>query len=119
MGTNYYLHHPQETCPCCGQVVHNPLHLGKSSGRWAFTFQGNRDSERGMVITTFEEWFRRAAQLLSEGWVLKDEYQEIYDLTSLVGEIEQSLVWMRLMPEPHGEFWVDRNDYVFCGRPFS
>lgn len=38
MGTNYYA--KNKTCPMCGQST-NPIHIGKSSGGWQFSFQYN------------------------------------------------------------------------------
>lgn len=50
MGTNYYLHQ-QPDCECCGRPF-EPLHIGKSSGGWAFALHVMPDDN----VTTLDDW---------------------------------------------------------------
>src|SRR5690349_11552573 len=59
MGTNYYLTREQNRCECCGRAdTLEELHIGKSSGGWAFKLRIHR--EEG--INSLDDWIKRWSQ---------------------------------------------------------
>lgn len=85
MGTNYYAHTGRkEVCECCGQATDNPevLHIGKSSGGWAFGLHSI--PERG--LTSLEAWL----DLLElPGCTIENEYGEVISAHQMRGVIKQ------------------------------
>ena len=67
MGTNYYLHEKPD-CSCCGRPF-EPLHIGKSSGGWAFSLHVMPED----CINTLDDW----RELWSKkGAFIRNEYGE-------------------------------------------
>ena len=64
MGTNYYV--AENHCECC-ERYDEAYHIGKSSGGWAFTFQGYR-AER---LVSWPQW----KEFLKDKMIM-DEYGE-------------------------------------------
>ena len=75
MGTNYYLH--QNVCPHCGRSD-EPIHIGKSSFGWTFSFRGYRKEWQyeslGKPIVSEDDWRSFIDAQVAAGAVLKDEY---------------------------------------------
>jgi hypothetical protein len=68
MGTNYYLTEQANICEHCGRGdVVDELHIGKSSGGWAFALRVHPDED----INSLDDWVRRWEQPLA---VIKDGY---------------------------------------------
>lgn len=79
MGTNYYAKRIQNVCPACGRGDESEtIHIGKSSAGWCF----------GLHVTDalpdLEAWKR---YLSLPGIVIKNEYEEILTLASLLDVI--------------------------------
>lgn len=70
MGTNYYLHKKNDTCPTCGHRE-TPLHIGKSSAGWCFSLHVYPE----MGINDLPDWVERWS---APDVVIRDEYgQEV------------------------------------------
>jgi len=76
MGTNYYV--AKNLCECCNRYD-TEYHIGKSSGGWAFTFQGY-PAER---LTSWEAW-----KAFLKDQIIMDEYHERKDYDWFVHYIE-------------------------------
>jgi hypothetical protein len=75
MGTNYYLH---KKCLCGEATIGEPIHLGKSSAGWAFSFRGYTyptiyDTLPGPVkaVESIEQW---EDLVRLPGYTIMDEY---------------------------------------------
>ena len=75
MGTNFYAY--TEACECCGRGD-EPLHIGKSSAGWKFSFQGYPDHDP--PLTSWKAWreFLVNLQIRDEygGTITLEELQE-------------------------------------------
>lgn len=67
MGTNYYLHQKPD-CECCGRPF-EPLHIGKSSGGWAFALHVMPEDG----ISSLDDW---RALWAADGAFIRNEYGE-------------------------------------------
>lgn len=79
MGTNFYLHAAPSVCSACGHDSRpEPIHIGKSSVGWHFSFQTTE-------YKTEEAWYEAIAALEEkQGWIA-DEYGKRISL----GELKQ------------------------------
>ena len=124
MGTNYYV--VENVCECCNRYDEK-YHIGKSSGGWAFSFQGYKYDG----LTSWQKW---KEYLLDKK--IYDEYHELIDYDWFVEYVEgmkapnfirengrKNLVhndegrkegWFN--PEYD---WDDPQGYSFCSREFS
>lgn len=80
MGNNYYWH-GTPACPTCGRRD-EPMHIGKSSAGWRFSFQGYPD--RDPPIMTWQAW----KQHLQAGGEIIDEYGHVLHWDAFVGLVE-------------------------------
>ncbi len=86
MGTNYYWHKkvPVEgatTCPTCGHcpsIPMDPVHIGKSSVGWTFSFHATDD------IRSWKAW---REELQTPG-IIKDEYGDLCTFEEFVEMID-------------------------------
>lgn len=76
MGTNYYV--AKNHCDCCNRYDEE-YHIGKSSGGWAFSFQGY-PAER---LTSWKAW-----KEFLKNQTIMDEYGERINYESFVVMIE-------------------------------
>ena len=76
MGTNYYV--AKNTCECCKRYDEE-YHIGKSSGGWAFSFQGYPWNK----LTSWQKW----KEFLKDQ-VIVDEYGERVDYDWFVYMVE-------------------------------
>lgn len=74
MDTNYYWH-SQPDCDCCGRP-HAPLHIGKSSGGWAFAL--HVIPEQG--IHSLDDWRARWAM---PGSFIRDDHGELVSVKEM------------------------------------
>ena len=124
MGTNYYV--AKNKCDCCNRYDEE-YHIGKSSGGWAFSFQGYKYD--GLVSWKHYKEFLRDK-------IIMDEYGERIDYDWFVHFIET--VKSPSFVNPNGnknaihnesgrkagyfnpEYdWDDEDGYSFCAREFS
>jgi hypothetical protein len=88
MGTNYYLHKENDTCPTCGHKE-APLHIGKSSAGWCFALAVYPDDG----IRDLPNWIERWS---AEGVLIRDEYgQDVTpaEMLEVVTERSCSVPW--------------------------
>jgi hypothetical protein len=78
MGTNYYV--KENHCECCKRYD-TPLHIGKSSGGWSFSFHGYR--ELGLI-----SWPAWKFYLFSTNATIVDEYGQDMPYAEFVEMIE-------------------------------
>jgi hypothetical protein len=78
MGTNYYV--KENHCECCGRYD-TPLHIGKSSWGWSFSFHGYR--ELGLI-----SWRAWKFYLFSTNATIVDEYGQDMPYAEFVEMIE-------------------------------
>lgn len=126
MGTNYYV--AKNFCECCHRYDEE-YHIGKSSGGWAFTFQGY-PAER---LTSWKSW-----KEFLKNQIIMDEYREriSYDWFVAFVENEKSpnYTWgenrKNLSHNAAGKEgsypwfdpkydWDDEDGYSFSSREFS
>jgi len=129
MGTNYYV--ASNHCECCDRYDEE-YHIGKSSGGWAFSFQGYR-AER---LVSWQAW----KEFLKDK-VIMDEYGERIDYDWFVQYIESEKApgFIRPNGKPNLQHndegrkpnesgytwfnpeydWDDPEGYAFCSREFS
>jgi hypothetical protein len=126
MGTNYYV--AKNLCECCNRYDEE-YHIGKSSGGWAFTFQGYP----AVRLTSWKAW----KEFLKDQ-VIMDEYHERIDYDWFVQYIEgpkaptfvneqgrknlhhNNYVKENQYPYFNPEYdWDDSDGYAFSTREFS
>lgn len=126
MGTNYYV--AKNLCECCNRYDEE-YHIGKSSGGWAFSFQGYRE-ERLVSWKAWKEFLKNQ--------IIKDEYGdtmpyedfvtmvETYKAPGYVNEngrknLQHNEVGKKdKYPWFNPEYdWDDEDGYSFCSREFS
>lgn len=102
MGTNYYWHEREpRTCETCGHADKpEPLHIGKSSAGWTFSFQVY--PERG--INCGADWIAK----FSTGGRIEDEYGQTFTAEQMRSKIEAK----RSEPNNHAEIYA-HVDYSF------
>ena len=111
MGTNYYFH--RNTCEHCKRSD-EPVHIGKSSGGWTFSFQGFRSEDDPLgVIKSEADWRRVIAE--SDGEIF-DEYGARVGVTEFWRMVEAKRT------APNNQTTYCRNDphhsrygYKVCG----
>lgn len=106
MGTNYYLHQ-KDPCKHCGRAYES-LHIGKSSGGWAFALHVDPEN----YINTLDDWRR----LWNEpGTYIYDEDNEVISIEEMERCITQRGKNLR-RHDLHDGFCVGRGegtwDYV-------
>jgi len=111
MGTNYYVK-DAPPCPTCKQGG-TEIHLGKSSGGWAFHFQYN-GGEYYKTIVEMREWLR-SKQIWNE-YEEKVSFDEFWDLVEAKQEEfeESKKHWDE---HPGNTFYIDGycfSDHEFC-----
>jgi len=112
MGTNYY--HETNVCEHCGKGE-NPVHIGKSSAGWTFSWHGTDE------LRSCSDWFVR----LEAGGVIRDEYGDVMRLEDFRNLVEAK----RKAPHSHvreaRRLWPDMNNWEdedgcsFSGYEFS
>jgi hypothetical protein len=125
MGTNYYV--AKNLCDCCKRYDEE-YHIGKSSGGWAFTFQGYKYD--GLVSWKYYKEFLQDK-------IIMNEYGERIDYDWFVHFIETVKSPSYVNPDngnknhlhndaarKSGYFnpehdWVDEDGYSFSDREFS
>jgi hypothetical protein len=125
MGTNYYV--AKNLCDCCKRHDEE-YHIGKSSGGWAFTFQGYKYD--GLVSWKYYKEFLQDK-------IIMNEYGERIDYDWFVHFIETVKSPSYVNPDngnknhlhndaarKSGYFnpehdWVDEDGYSFSDREFS
>lgn len=126
MGTNYYV--AKNLCECCNRYDEE-YHIGKSSGGWAFSFQGY-PAER---LTSWKAW-----KEFLKNQIIMDEYGERINYESFVHMIETYKAPGYVNEngrknQQHNEAgkndkypwfnpeydWDDEDGYSFCSREFS
>lgn len=81
MSTNYYFNPQREACLTCERSF-EPLHIGKLSGGWEFTFAGHEK----LGILTFADW----RVVLQTGGTIVDEYGRAVSLDDFVALVKAS-----------------------------
>lgn len=126
MGTNYYV--AKNLCECCNRYDEE-YHIGKSSGGWAFSFQGY-PAER---LTSWKAW-----KEFLKNQIIKDEYGDTMSYEDFVqmietykapGYVNENVRKNRQHNEAgkndkypwfNPEYdWDDEDGYSFCSREFS
>jgi hypothetical protein len=81
MGTNYYLH--RHVCDKCGRSD-EPIHIGKRSGGWTFSFRGYRNAweadQLGRTLTREQDWRDFLESETAKGSGIQNEYGEAISL---------------------------------------
>ena len=104
MGTNYYL--LTEVCEHCNRGV-GEIHLGKSSGGWAFSFRGYHPNQPHDLppsiekVENIEEW-RQLVNLPNS--IVKDEYGDIEDK-------EEFIKWTGAKEGKHHAQYMEGHEY--------
>lgn len=85
MGTNYYAVRNRPT-------VQDPIHIGKSSAGWLFSFQAQNDrwSEPPVIWNTYEQvkaWLYKHT-VLDKDFVIMNEYDEIVSFEDFIGLVD-------------------------------
>ena len=126
MGTNYYV--AKNLCECCNRYDEE-YHIGKSSGGWAFSFQGYP----AVRLTSWKAW-----KEFLKNQIIMDEYGERQGYDAFVQMIEtykapgyvredgrknlqhneQGKIDSRPWFNPEYD-WDDEDGYAFCSREFS
>ncbi len=107
MGTNYYWHE-KEPCKCCKRD-YKPIHIGKSSIGWTFTFHGTDD------ITSYKDWIK----CLESGGIIKNEYDDIVELDWFKELVEHKKNDERTHSKEYiTDTWVDSEGHGFSGHEF-
>jgi hypothetical protein len=129
MGTNYYLH--RNVCDHCKRGD-PPLHIGKSSAGWTFSFRGYRsewDAESiGRKIVCETDWRVFLEESVKAGCVVRDEYGRDVSLSELWSWVNTK----RAEPHNHTTYcmkhhhdyaaekcWLDGNGNSFSEADFS
>lgn len=120
MGTNYYAHF--NPCPCCGRGD-EPIHVGKSSSGWAFSFRAYNNvwigpDKEQMTIKTAAAW----RELLSRPDVtLLDEYGNKQDVELFWKgvDIKQTNGLFHADKHPSDMNYKDSDGYDFSEYEFS
>ena len=126
MGTNYYV--VKNVCECCNRYDEE-YHIGKSSGGWAFTFQGYRPER----LVSWKQW-----KEFLKNQIIYDEYGERVPYAGFVFMVENynSPNYIRdngkknLVHNEEGKKgerpwfnpeydWDDEDGYSFSAREFS
>jgi hypothetical protein len=124
MGTNYYV--IKDKCECCKRSTRE-YHIGKSSGGWAFSFQGYPWNK----LTSWKAWKSFLADQ-----AIEDEYGEpvpYFDFVSMVesykapgfrGDSGRVNLQQNDESRKQGWFnptydWDDEDGYSFTRREFS
>ena len=86
MGTNYYAVRNRPS-------VEEPIHIGKSSIGWKFSFQSHNEQyhEPPIIWNTYDqvyEWLYKQT-VESDNYVIMDEYDEIVSFDDLIKLIEE------------------------------
>ena len=124
MGTNYFIKSDAgSACACCGHTPPSQeVHLGKSSGGWAFLFKGNRDPENGPLVTTEQEWWAELQRRVHAGQFVWDEYGDIISLPELrkvIDSTRQGRPHTQLVTAAHSSAWQDEEGNSFMESEFS
>ena len=107
MGTNYYWH--GDTCEHCGRSG-EPIHIGKSSGGWAFALHVNDE------IQSLDAWKKKWAEPHSK---IMDEYGVIVTAKKMSEVIEDRSWGGRPFPNPQYpdiQTMLDVNDARLGGK---
>ncbi len=126
MGTNYYV--AKNLCECCNRYDEE-YHIGKSSGGWAFSFQGYP----AVRLTSWKAW-----KEFLKNQIIMDEYGERINYESFVHMIETYKAPGYVHEDgrknlqhneagKNGKYpwfnpeydWDDEDGYSFCSREFS
>lgn len=94
MGTNYYI--KQKPCECCGRGG-EPLHVGKSSAGWKFSFHVEGE------IDTGKKW---REVLLNTSEIIEDEYGQ---------PISGRDLWEMIEAKQKSDKLTLENCWQFCG----
>ena len=126
MGMNYYV--TKDRCDCCNRYDQE-YHIGKSSGGWAFSFQGYPY----MKLTSWKQWkeFLRNETIVDEFGEVKDYDRfvtmvETYKSPNFINENgkknlqhnEQGKIDSRPWFNPERD-WDDEDGYSFTTTEFS
>ena len=89
MGTNYFAVRNRPT-------VDEPIHIGKSSAGWMFSFQSHNDtwSDPPVIWNTYEQvvdWLRQYTVETKE-YVIMDEYDRIVSLDDFVMMVQNKQI---------------------------
>jgi hypothetical protein len=126
MGTNYYV--AKNLCECCNRYDEE-YHIGKSSGGWAFSFQGYP----AVRLTSWKAW-----KEFLKNQIIMDEYGERINYESFVHMIETYKAPGYVREDGHKNLihndqgrtgrhpwfnpeydWDDEDGYSFSSREFS
>ena len=123
MGTNYYV--AKNLCECC-ERYDTEYHIGKSSGGWAFTFQGYSWNK----LTSWKQW-----KEFLKNEIIMDEYGERIEYEWFVHMVEtfkspnyvnengrKNLTHNKEGKSPwfNAEYdWDDEDGYSFTSKEFS
>lgn len=115
MGTNYYV--TTNICPCC-QRGDKPMHIGKNSSGWAFTFRGYKCQVP--TIQSAQDWVNIFTDPTAR---IKDEYDRVIspaDFWNMVRAAKNGRSHHKFcVADEYSETWEDAEGYVFNGREFS
>ena len=128
MGCNYYIH--KTTCEHC-QRSDDPIHIGKSSCGWTFSFRGYRDDwEIGRTIQSESEseWREFIAESAEAGAIIKDECGDVVTPEQFWKMVDakrsadrNNATYCRMSHPDHAarNLWLAKNGNSFCGCEFS
>ena len=118
MGTNYYAVKNKPS-------IETPIHIGKSSYGWLFSFQTQHDSWREVPVvwTTYDEvvdWLNKHVEEKKE-YVIINEYDEIISFNDFLDMIEANYHDENNLNNPDNFQYCrkDPNGYRFCDGEFS
>ena len=121
MGTNYYWHPKSNPCPTCGHDPAEPIHIGKSSAGWEFSFHGT-DQQR-----SWKDWQK---ELNKDGRIV-NEYGDVYSLEDFRKVVEERshpnglrnhfdyCAKQSRLREYNRQNWKDAEGYSFSPHDFS
>jgi len=127
MGTNYYWHPKPNPCPTCGHDPTEPIHIGKSSFGWTFSFHGTTEDENryeGLpLIRSYKDWLH----IFERPGVIMDEYGDecsIEDFKALVekksnAEHNHTKYCELTHPSLGIRNWLDEEGHSFSEGEFS
>lgn len=111
MGTNYYLEEPTgDPCRGCGLPSLVSLHIGKSSGGWAFLFRAHEG------VRSEVDWRARIETAVAAGGRIVDEYDRDCSVEEFWKMVEDK---RKLHRELFYDDYYDEKDNAFCQREFS
>lgn len=125
MGCNYYIH--RNIYKHCDSSD-DPIHVGKCSFGWTFSFRGYRDKyEIGTTIKSASEWRAFIAKSLDDGCELKDECGDSYTAEQFWemvdgkrSEARNHTTYCRVRHPDHAkDLWLDDEGNSFTGCEFS